>query len=97
MVNHSADRVIPHNLDMLVSTYHRRLRGLQRRHKHGKSVRALAAGLRISHPTLLSIFKDPGREVSRKVMVKIIQRTSTRLRAKPRFAVTTGLYAPDAI
>jgi len=98
VVNNAENRAPQRNLGMIRVVYRRKVRALQRRYNAGKSVRSLAKGLRISHPTLLGIFKDPKKDVSRKVMLKIIRkRGEKRTKEVRRFAVVVGRYAPDAI
>jgi len=106
MVNNVENGATQRNLSMIRLAYRRRVRALQRRYNAGKSARSLAVGLRISHPTLLGIFKDPKKEVSRKVMLKVIRRPRSKENKGSaavcsgggrRFAVVVGRYAPDAI
>jgi len=98
VVNNVENRGTQRNLSMVRLAYRRRVRALQRRYNAGKSVRSLAVSLRISHPTLGAIFKNPSKEVSRKVMLKVIRRPRSRKnKGVRRFAVVVGRYAPDAI
>ena len=98
MVNNAENRATQRDLSMVRLAYRRRVRALQRRYNAGKSVRSLAVSLRISHPTLGAIFKNPSKEVSRKVMLKIIRKPGQkRTKEVRRFAVVVGRYAPDAI
>ena len=92
MVKSAQDRIIPRNERHLVSTYHRSLRTLKRRIQR-KSVRRVAREIGVSHPTLLAMMD--GRDVSRKTMVRIIQKTTGKPRK--RFQPVVGYWFPDSV
>jgi len=96
MVNNHRHAPIRRDTSLIQREYRRKLRGLLRRNMRGKSVRAIARNLKVSHPTLLAIFKDPERAVSKKIMLRIIRRT-TRKKPPERINPLVGLFVPDAI
>ena len=71
--------------------YRSRIRLLKWRIRNGKSIRRLARELGITHPTLSAILSNPRKAVSRKVMLKIIQKTTARKKRKPLISLNKGL------
>lgn len=98
MVNLRSDGYRTYDLRLIRALYVRKLNLLKRQIRAGKSIRHIARRLRLSHPTVASILRDPQRSVSRKVMLKIIRKT-TKKKPKPErtFGKIVGRWAPDAI
>ena len=92
MVKIAEDRAVPREEGGVGSLYRRKLPLLRKRIQR-KSVRRVAREIGVSHPTLLTIVS--GKAVSRRIMVKVIQKTT----GKKRKIVhrTLGYWFPDSI
>ena len=91
-------RVVPYDLEAVRHLYRRKVGLLLRRSTNGKSARAIAKSVKLSHPTILAILDDPDRVVSRKTMIKIIQAT-TKGKPKPKNAPSgmRVMWFPDVL
>jgi hypothetical protein len=59
--------------------YRQRLRLVIRRFERNRVYRSTAEKLKISHPTIAKILKDPDRLPSLKIMMKIIKATTPKI------------------
>jgi hypothetical protein len=88
VVNVRANRVIPRDN----STLQRLCRTVTRRYikqieEKRISVRRASKKLGISHPTMLAIMEQPDKILSRKTMVRIVQRGTKRQLVKPKMII----------
>jgi DNA-binding XRE family transcriptional regulator len=83
MVNNCRNRSIPYDIELVRQLYHIGVRRLKKRNTNGKSKRRLAKIVDISHPTLISILKDPDRKVSKRTMLKVVKATTKKKLTKP--------------
>ena len=82
---------IPRNIEAVKAMYRKSLSRLITQNKNGKSFRAIARKIsNISDPTVGSLIKYPDRNVSRKVMIKVIRATTKP--KKKKILESTGLY-----
>jgi hypothetical protein len=98
LVKNATNRVVPYDLEALRHLYRRKVRLLLGRSTNGKSARAIARSVKLSHPTILAILDDPERTVSRKTMIRIIQAT-TKAKSKPKNAPSgiRTMWFPDLL
>jgi hypothetical protein len=81
LVKANGNRVLPMFDSDLRPVYRRALRKLITQNKANPekySIRRLARDCKVSHPTLMTAFDDPEKEVSRRTMEKIVLNTFPR-------------------
>lgn len=92
MLKTHEDRAVPREEVEVVRLYRRTIPGLRKRIRR-KSARRIARLLGVSTPTLLTIVA--GRPVSRRTMVKIIQKSTGKRRKVVHR--TLGYWFPDSL
>jgi hypothetical protein len=96
MVNVKGNGPIGIDLKRIRARYRSRLSSLIRQIRNGKSIRAVARRLDISHPTMLRIIEKPKQPVSPKLMLKIIRKMRAERARQELRSPSVGYWCADA-